>query len=314
MRLGPNTLEFSREKWLESRTKGVGCSELGALFALDPERCSHPQKSEYDLWLEKRAGRRKGAKSDETPDQKRGRILEEAVLRFAEEQLGVRLLRQGVDFAIPIVRAGWLGGSPDSLLLDGMGEPIYGVEAKTAAGHKAKLWGEPGTDQIPLDYALQCHGCMALTDAKRWYCGVLIGGSRFEFRLYTIERDEQICQSIRSRVESWWTAHILNDEEPKMTGAERGKWTLARYPVPTQSVKTASKSEAFTVACWRERERYAEEAEEEAATLRAAADGEEGNVISIMGPYERMEVPTLGTLYLKATRGGRKLTARWNEE
>jgi putative phage-type endonuclease len=99
-------------------------------------------------------------------------------------------------------------GSPDRLIV---GER-RGLEIKTA-GYRDDQWGAEGTDQVPVDYLLQCVHYMAVCDIDVWDLAVLFLGQR-EFALYTIRRDRELEREIIEKLVAWWELRIVRGVEP----------------------------------------------------------------------------------------------------
>ncbi len=90
-----------------------------------------------------------------------------------------------------------------------------GLECKTASEYLSKLFGEEGTDQIPDYYLTQCLWYMKLTGFQVWHLAVLIGGNKF--RMYRIERDDDLIESIFKQVKAFWFNHVIADVPPDPT-------------------------------------------------------------------------------------------------
>lgn len=312
MRIMRSSVPFDRDAWLDERTRGIGGSEVASLFSLDPAKCAHRPRSEYELWRAKRAPGGVRPQADSGPAA-RGRLLERAVLDFLDEQHGPSL-RQGTDYRIPITLAdNPLCGSPDGLIVDADGEIIEGREAKTAVGRIAALYGEPGSDEVPQDHAIQCHAYMALTGAKRWRLGLLTSAGGFTFASYLIQRDESICEAILARCREWWNAHVIGDAEPHMTDVERGDRAASLFPVPLDKWLEADPATDSEIIEQQLVQWDIEETRSELDRLKEKSDRFEGRMKALIGKYTGIR-SSVGSIEFKATRAGRKLRYRWNDE
>ncbi|MBE0568932.1 MAG: YqaJ viral recombinase family protein [Deltaproteobacteria bacterium] len=192
---------MSRDTWLAERKKGIACSELAAILGVSP------WESEMDVWSRKRN------LVPDTPDNivfKTGRELEPLVAREYAEMEKVELI-EGELIRHPSAP---LLGTPDRLI-KGMNR---GLEIKTVQSPYAlDKWGEPGSDQVPLYYATQVAGYLAITGYDSWDLAALFVGS--EIRVYRIQRDLELEAEILRRVSEWWTRHIINGEEPAIDGS-----------------------------------------------------------------------------------------------
>jgi predicted phage-related endonuclease len=303
------TAPFDRDAWLSAREHGIGCSELATLFGVAGDRAL------VDLWQRKRSAARgeRQYHGKDNPASRRGRLLEDAVMAFLAEDIGAPILLQGRDFEIPIRHESRLGGSPDGLIIEGR-KIIDGAEAKTATSAVARQYGEPGTDEIPEKHLWQCHGYLALTGARRWHLGVLIGGHAFEFRRYVIDRDEALCRKILERVAAWWQLHIVEGEPPDVRGAAAGDIAARRWPVHRDGLLTVDCGDALAVV---EAYRGALELHESAEAAEKAAtvvlEDAEGDVKSLIGAAEGIRGPW-GEITWRSTRAGRRIRAKFYEQ
>jgi putative phage-type endonuclease len=192
---------MDRQTWLAERKKGVACSELAAILGVSP------WQSEMDVWANKRN------LVPDVPDNiifKTGRELEPLVAREYAEMEKVELIEGELirHASAPLL------GTPDRLV-KGMSR---GLEIKTVQSpYSADKWGEPGTDQVPLFYATQVAGYMAITGFKEWDIAALFVGS--EIRVYRVQRDLELEAEILRRVSDWWTRYIINEAEPAIDGS-----------------------------------------------------------------------------------------------
>lgn len=184
----------------DDRSWFIGASDVGAVLGLSKFR------TPLQVYLQKRG---------EAPDQPQSAVMEwgnrlESVVRqwYADtvlagtdlevapgEKIG-RVLHPTVD---------WMVCSPDGIVgrwgVDGL-DWLYGLECKTADRAVAHLWGESGTDQVPDQYALQCHYSMYVTGLDRWDLAVLIGGN--DARHYTLRRDDELLDTFLPEVIEFW--------------------------------------------------------------------------------------------------------------
>ncbi len=166
-----------------------------------------------------------------SPAMEWGNRLEDSVRQaYADKMLagtGRIVLRGAVDIERVIhPTEDWQVCSPDGIVCGAEGNEypfpgarwLYGLEVKTADRAVAHLWGEPGTDQVPDDYALQCHWSMYVTGLRRWDVAVLIGGN--DFRVYSLEYDEEMMDAILPELESFWFANVLAGVPPEASSAD----------------------------------------------------------------------------------------------
>lgn len=178
------------EKQRQARRSGIGGSDIGAILGVNP------YKTPVQLWLEKTDQVEPEDISDKQPV-RWGNILEGPV---ADEYARVtgRKLRKINKTLIHKTHKWWLA----HIDRDIVGEP-GGLEIKTTGAFaNLEAWGEPGTDQVPMSYLLQCAWYMAVVDAAWWDLAVLRGGQ--EFAIYTIHRDHELEAMLEAKAAEFW--------------------------------------------------------------------------------------------------------------
>lgn len=187
----------ARAEFLEGRRKILGGSDTAALLGVSP------YKEAADVWVAKL-----GLAQDDEEESKatrRGNRLEGYVLDEYEAVQGVKLTR-ALDLPLPLIHPEhpWLGANLDARRPDG--RP---VEAKTAAGSVAWLWGNEGTDEVPAHHIVQVQHYLAVTGEPWADVVALIGGHRFEFRFFRIMRDDELIAHLIDVGRRFWHEHVL---------------------------------------------------------------------------------------------------------
>lgn len=181
-----------------------------------------------DCWLDKMG------MSDDTPDPARkflmdlGTDLEPVIARMYERQTERTLFAPAamVHPLYPMLR-----GNPDRIVI---GEP-RGVELKTE-NQFMDQFGDPGTDQVPYHYLVQCAHYMAICDLPVWDIALLRGGATFA--IYTIERDLDLERDMNMQLTQWWEKHVVGNRPPDIDGS--GAWKVylrKKFPVDILPVK-----------------------------------------------------------------------------
>lgn len=175
--------EFSREKFLEDRRKGLGGSDIAPMLGLSK------WKSPYQLYLDKRG---ELPETDDNEAMYWGRELEPVIRRRYEMETGQVVTMPGIkiDPVHPFMLANLDGQIDDNLIL----------EIKTA--RTADGWGEINTAEIPIAYALQCQWYLGRTGANTCDVAVLIGGA--DFRLYQIKEDIDLQRMLEAAAIEFW--------------------------------------------------------------------------------------------------------------
>lgn len=196
------------EKQREARKKGIGSSDIGAIMGYNPYRSAH------DVWLEK-TGRTEGFEGN--AHTVRGEIMEPAILRLAEIDIGHKIVAPKSPFVRGILRSN----------VDGMiekyakGQPI--VEAKSSMVNDG--WGEPGTDEVPHHVHLQVMHQLLCAESDFAYVVKL--GAFYKLDIYHIEFDRDIADHIEAAAVKFWRCHVEDDIAPPIEAATSD--TLAYY-------------------------------------------------------------------------------------
>lgn len=217
----------ARERWLRERRSGLGGTDASAIIGVNP------YASEMDVWLDKRG------ESAPIPDNPRmwwGRMLEPIVAHRYEVETGRKLWNpESAIYRHP--EHDVLIGTPDRMVLDVPGG--LGLDIKTAGVDQAHKWGEPGTDEIPDQYAAQCCHYMLVTGSAAWEVAVLIGGN--DFRVYRLKRDVEFEAHLKQRLLDWWKKHMVEGVAPSMSGSRGVRDYLARrFPRETGPIIKAT--------------------------------------------------------------------------
>ena len=211
----------------ELRRSGVGGSDASAILGLNPWR------GPFDVWLEKTG---EVDQFDENQAMMRGRLFEPAIANWYSE-----VTDQEIEPGELIRKDEWMIANPDFFVLN-KGSRDFGLEIKTA--RSARKWGDGGTDNIPVYYAMQCHWYMACTGMPRWDLAVYLT-SFDEFRRYVLPRDETIVSALTERVGQWWERHVIGGERPPIQNASTAanSWLNETFSESNGEVRDASLEE-----------------------------------------------------------------------
>ena len=211
----------------ELRRSGVGGSDVSAILGLNPWR------GPFDVWLEKTG---EVDQFDENQAMMRGRLFEPAIANWYSE-----VTDQEIEPGELIRKDEWMIANPDFFVLN-KGSRDFGLEIKTA--RSARKWGDGGTDNIPVYYAMQCHWYMACTGMPRWDLAVYLT-SFDEFRRYVLPRDETIVSALTERVGQWWERHVIGGERPPIQNASTAanSWLNETFSESNGEVRDASLEE-----------------------------------------------------------------------
>lgn len=185
----------------------VWCDILG----LDPET-KRPAKPKVKSPQEESVERAK----------RRGRRLErECVAYGAEEMVNITGHEVEVVDMPAVVHPihDWISDKPDAgyKLPDGR---IVLVDAATVGGAEIfhKRWGDAQTDQVDDPVLLRdlwhllCH-----PDSERVMNPVLVGGWKFDFQWWMVERDAELEELIVGQAHAWYERHVVKQSPPPAT-------------------------------------------------------------------------------------------------
>jgi|TARA_R110000803_G_scaffold44646_1_gene94425 predicted phage-related endonuclease len=204
-----------RQAWLTERKKGLGGTDIACIMmagADTSEKIGSFENSLFKIWSEKT-----GLFESEDQDNAilmRGRVMEKYVCEFYELHLGkgCNLWEEGLTWHPNRPR---IFGTPDRLVeQNGI---RFGMDAKTRRFRKG--WGDSGTTDIPLDVEFQMRVYMEIFDTPYWDIATLFGLD--DFRVYRLERDKDLGESILDVAEAWWKKHVDGEIPPDVDATDQ---------------------------------------------------------------------------------------------
>jgi putative phage-type endonuclease len=195
-----------------TRPLGLGGTDIGAILGLSP------YKTPLELWSELVLGEQPANR-----DLIHLRFGQHAESFIASEyERATNLFTAEHSPTLFHKKHGFMFGHVDRFVLETPDTPevVDGtitadklLECKTSSAFSKNDWGEPGTDQVPPLYLVQCAWYMAITECRSADLAVLIGNS--DFRVYTIERDLELEGLILSHAQHFWHEHVLGKKPPE---------------------------------------------------------------------------------------------------
>lgn len=183
----------------ERNNKLIGGSDSPVILGFSP------WKTPLQLWLEK-TGREKEETTKEThPWLYWGKVLEPVIASEYELVTGKKTTETD-----PLIHPqhNWMSGTPDRLISD---EKLI-LECKIARESRSnKDWGTE-KDAVKLPYIIQVQHYMAITGFNQCDIAVLIGNS--DFRIYSIDRDEELIKMIIDKCGKFYHDYIEKDKQP----------------------------------------------------------------------------------------------------
>lgn len=213
----------TEQAWLEARKKGITATDIAAICGVNP------YKKPIDVYLDKRG------LTEPTPDNEYmmwGRMQEPLIAEHYARRHGVELYEPGL-MRSPLYEIAI--GTPDRLIKG----RHKGLEIKTASGRMAHRWGEPGTDEVPDEYLLQCHWYMAVTGFCVWDIAVKIDSA--DYREYTVEHNKKLEHRLVQMAMDFWAEHVVPGIPPECDGSEQyARYIEGLYPQEQAEMKAAT--------------------------------------------------------------------------
>ncbi len=253
-----------RKEFLESRRAGIGGSDIAGILG------KSPYIRPIDVWLAKtKRTHLLDAIDNDAQYLWWGNALEDLIARRYSEV--TRYALKGDVGILQHDKHPIILGSPDRLVV---GQP-RGLEIKNA-GFKGPLWGEPGTDELPEHYLIQCAWYMAVTGLERWDLAVLFGGNRCE--IYHVHRDLELEDMMVDAGLQFWHDYVATDKEPPLDSSDRyGAYLAKKFATGTDRVIPIAgelRSAAEDLYKVRKVQKMLEEREQMAKNFIMAAIGE----------------------------------------
>ncbi len=201
------------EEQREERKKFLGSSDVSALFTDNEGKSLDPFNTAVDIWASKVYELEPGK---ETKAMSRGNRHELAMIGFAEEELGCEIITNPDVLRFICKDHPVFACNLDGFTCSKNGGPHEIVEVKTQQGDAA-AWGEPGTDDVPVNVNLQVQQQMLCTGWKKAHVSALLGKKYSLEEMYVVERNEKIIDAIIDRGEQFWNDNVLTKIPPPAT-------------------------------------------------------------------------------------------------
>jgi len=218
-----NTKNLSHDEWLEMRQKGIGGSDIGSIFGLNP------YKSAVELWLEKTG---EITKPNITDLNDRDNFSEPAYWGQAEEELvaqrfmqetGMKVRRN--NFILQHRSFPFMVANIDREGRDEEGKRFV-LECKTANEFAGKEWEG---DNIPLSYELQTLYYVLIGEYDYGYIACKIGNRKFVYK--KVELDQFTEKTIIEKCQWFWNLVETNTMPPVDSSEACANILSEMYPV-----------------------------------------------------------------------------------
>lgn len=269
---------MNREQFLENRRKGIGGSDAAAVLGLSK------WKTAYDVFLDKTG------QSEPTPDNDAmlwGRLLEPVIRQQYADRTGREVAMPSM---LTMADKPYIVANVDGLCNDRV------LEIKTA--RTAKDWGEEGTDEVPMQYFLQCQHYLMVTGKPVADVAVLIGSA--DFRIYTVEANEKLFGVMQTAYAEFWNNHVLTGTPPEAVSYADA---VARFKVSNgQSIEATPEIVAALDAL--------AEASEKVKEAEQLEEDLKGKIMSFMGENETLTVDGLTRVSWKTSKAAERFDSK----
>lgn len=192
------------EEWIAERRTGIGASDAAAAAGVSK------WMTPLELYLDKKGE----LVRNESESMRWGTLLEPVVRQRYVEVTGRHVAVPDKTFRHPVDEFAIAH-------LDGVIDDAELFEAKTARSDDG--WGPDGSDEVPLEYMLQCQHGMFVAQLPASELAVLIGGS--DFRIYRIPADAELQASLLEKERSFWKMVVESVMPPATTPSDvKLKW------------------------------------------------------------------------------------------
>ena len=205
----------NREEWLQSRTLGIGASEVGTLLGLNPF------ETPYQLWR-----RKKGldGPKQENNAMIMGHLFEDAVAQMFAAQTDAKIIKNSVDdFTIYDNDRPYMRVSPDRVYWNK--DTKHNEKNKRLLECKTTLLTIDG-DNPPKSWFCQLQYQLGVSGynygSLAW---IMLNKREFDYRTYAF--DDEFFEFIVGKVDEFWNRYIVGNEEPI---AYRVSDTIIKYP------------------------------------------------------------------------------------
>ena len=201
---------MTRDEWLAERRTGLGASDVPAALGFSPFR------SPLEVWCEKTGAPLKA--DGQTNDVMQwGLDVEAGIARAYERQTGRSLVREAYRL-VHHPDYPELFATPDAQTIERQPRLVQFKWSRRAEG-----WGDPGTDDIPEAYLVQCASEMACFGCELEDLAAMVVGP--PVLIYPLHRNRELEQEIVEAARDWWHSYVVKRVEPPLAGDP----TWARY-------------------------------------------------------------------------------------
>lgn len=206
--------QANRKAWTEVRRSYIGGTDAAAIVGMNK------YKTPLGVYLSKT-----GQEADDAGVYARmGTALEPLIFEMFQEETGLNVSPSAQHIRHP--EYPFLGGNPDGVV-HGNGQ-LGLLECKTYDFRTEAEWGDPGTDQIPLAYYVQCTWYLGLTKYETCWVAAL-HRTMGTLTTYVVKFDQELYDMLVAKCVEFWNNHIAAKVAPEVMGGDID-YLKAQYP------------------------------------------------------------------------------------
>ena len=208
-----DTSVMDEATWLQYRTKGIGGSDVAAVYGQSPFCTTR------DLYYVKTGVKPVIDEEENWVAKEYGHLLEDLVAQIFSRKTGIKVYQKQILYAHPAYP--FMQANVDRFLELPDGRTGI-LECKTCNYNCRDKWDN---DSVPFNYELQVRHYMAVMNIDVAYIACLYGNNENEFVYRKIERDFDFEADMIEQEKFFWENYVLAGIEPPYT--ETGELVLA---------------------------------------------------------------------------------------
>lgn len=203
-----DTKELSRDEWLAYRRRGIGGSDVAAIFGISPFRTAR------DIYYDKLNIADVEEDAGNWVAMEMGHLLEDLVAEIFHRKTGYEIYQMKKMFAHP--RYPFMLADVDYFVTLPGGETAI-LEVKTTNYNARDNWWLYGKEIVPAYYETQGRHYMAVMDLNRVFFCCLYGNTEDEVIIREIGRDAAYEEEMIYLESEFWERHVLTNVPPPYT-------------------------------------------------------------------------------------------------
>ena len=202
------TADISEEDWLDYRRRGIGGSDVSAIFGTSPFRTAR------DLYYDKLNIASVEDDEGNWVAMEMGHLLEPLVAKIFERKTGYRVYQIKKMFQHP--QYPWMLADVDYFVELPDGTTAI-LEIKTTNYNARDNWWMNGKETVPVYYESQGRHYMAVTDIDRCFFCYLYGNNEEEVIIREVKRDFEYEAEMVFLEQYFWENHVQRHVPPPYT-------------------------------------------------------------------------------------------------